>query len=270
MHKLLTGSWFYLSGHHRRDPDHHLHCGRIFHANHCGSRTRQEKRQPGPSWGERKHIPVWLTKHLLGRGAACLFQYNISFSSIIRSHMQSDFGEEQAFHYSTDIEIRHVFCALPAPSLNATSSGNVSPLGKLWNAVHCSDSSFIYLVTTQTKSCTISLLWEPLAGCQWCAETCWNLTWVPLLSSIFPVSVWCSTGVTASVDTVPAIMLDNEHSAEQIPPSLHGSETSLQSFLFSPCAWGQRCSWCAGLSGYTVSEDTTCYFFFTFLFGAGR
>lgn len=91
-------------------------------------------------------------------------------------------------------------------------------LRRLWNAVR------LHLLSILLPHRQRAVLYLYFESCQWCAETRWNLTWVPPLSSIFSVSVWCSTEVTASVDTVPTIMLDNEHSAEQIPPVLSAQQ----------------------------------------------
>lgn len=101
--------------------------------------------------------------------------------------------------------------------------------------------------------------------CQWCAETCWNLTRMPPLSSIFSVSVWCSTEVTASVDTVPTIMLDKEH-AEQIPPS---SCTEARQVCRAPISLGvhEGKAIHGAVPERIYLRNTTSYFFF---FCAGR
>lgn len=48
------------------------------------------------------------------------------------------------------------------------------------------------------------------------------------------------------------------------PSSLHSGKTSLQSFLFPWCAWGQSNTWCGGAE-WIYLRNTTCYFFFFFL-----
>lgn len=123
----------------------------------------------------------------------------------------------------------------------------------------------LFILLPHRQRAALYLYFEKLlAVCRRCAETRWNLTRVPPLSSIFPVSVWCSTEVTASVDTVLTIMLDNEHSAEQIPPVLPAQWRD--KFAELPHPWV-----CTGAKQYTVCwaerkylRNTTCYFFLVF------
>ena len=125
----------------------------------------------------------------------------------------------------------------------------------------------LFILFPHRQRAALYLYFEKLlAVCRRCAETRWNLTRVPPLSSIFSVSVWCSAEVTASVDTVLTIMLDNEHSAEQIPPVLPAQQRD--KFAELPHPWV-----CTGAKQYTVCwaerkylRNTTCYFFLFFFF----
>lgn len=84
-------------------------------------------------------------------------------------------------------------------------------------------------------------------SCWWCTVTHWNLTWVPLLSNMFSVSVWCSAEVKAFTDAVPWVTyaaLNKYHSS-----SLGSTKTSLHSVLIPRCAIGQSNTHSGGPAG---------------------
>ncbi len=228
---------------------------------------------------KRKHIPVWLTEHLLRQGDVCVcLRAVLVLSSIISSHIQSKcWGKKNQWKYKryshfttywktfqSDTDPHRVFCAFPPPFLNATSSGSVSS----WENCEMQSSERILLLfipLPRRQKAVLYLYSEKLlAVCQRYTETHWNLTRVPCLASMFSVSVWCSAEVTASVDTVPTIMPDNEHGTEQIPPVLPAQQQDKFAELPHPsvCTRAkQYMVWCAERK---YLRNTTCYFLFFF------
>lgn len=92
--------------------------------------------------GKKKHIPVWLTEHLLMQEVLCVcFNTMLAFSSIICSHTfkagaegkkKINENEKEAFRhllkkaFQSSADLPHILCVPPHPSLNATSRSNVS------------------------------------------------------------------------------------------------------------------------------------------------